>query len=55
MWIGAFWRFDRWKGTTTGSDRKHGSFSAMPWSLHVYVCIVPLLPIHIYVNRTVRP
>ena len=55
MWIGAFWRFDRWKGEATGSDRKHGAISAMPWSLHLYICLVPLLPIHVYVMRTIRP
>jgi hypothetical protein len=55
VWIGCFWRLERWHGAITGSDAKHGAFIARPWSLHVYVCVVPILTLHVYVDRTVRP
>lgn len=55
LWVGVFWQFHRWHAQITGSDNKHGTYIARPWSLHVYLCIVPLLPIHVYVERTVRP
>lgn len=55
LWVGVFWRFDRWKSQNTGWDRHHGEWIANPWSLHAYICLVPLLPIHVYVMRTVRP
>ena len=55
LWVGVFWRLERWKAPATGWDRYHGKIDAMPWSLHVYVCVLPMLPLHIYVMRTIRP
>ncbi|MDE2468704.1 MAG: hypothetical protein KGL35_08170 [Bradyrhizobium sp.] len=55
LWIGVFWQLHRHRGTITGLDNKHGAFVAQPWNLHVYICAVPMLPIHVYVSRTVRP
>ena len=55
LWVGVFWRFERWRAEITGSDHKHGAYIAAPWSLHLYVCILPMLPLHVYVHRTVRP
>ena len=54
LWVGVFWKFDRWTAGITGRDSA-GTYSARPWSLHLYVCIVPLVPLHIYVERMVRP
>jgi hypothetical protein len=53
LWIGAFWQFRR--SHSSGWDHKHGSWSDAPWSLHVYLCLLPTLPLHIYVMRTIRP
>lgn len=54
LWIGVFWRLERWRAEITGWDRKHGDLRN-PWSLHIYVCLVPTVPLHIYVMRTLRP
>lgn len=51
FWVGMFWRFERWHDCT-GSDRR-GDYRN-PWTLHLYICLLPLLPIHVYVHRTVR-
>ncbi len=55
LWIGATWDLHRWQATITGSDNKHGPYIARPWSLHVYACLLPTLPLHVYIERTVRP
>lgn len=55
LWIGVFWRLEKWKAEITGSDAKHGRYIACPWSLHIYVCVLPMLPLHVYIERTVRP
>lgn len=54
LWVGAFWDFHRWHAGITGRDSA-GTYSERPWSFHLYVCIVPLLPLHIYIERMVRP
>ena len=55
LWVGVFWRFRRFKGTITGWDRHHGEVTGQPWHLHVYVCIVPMVPLHVFITRTLRP
>jgi hypothetical protein len=55
LWVGVFWRFDRYKATITGWDCHHGAISGEPWNLHLYVCLVPCLPLHVYLLRTLRP
>lgn len=54
-WVGVFWRFRRSAGEHTGWNRHHGAFSAAPWSLHADICLLPMLPLHVYIMRTVRP
>jgi hypothetical protein len=55
LWVGVFWDFHRRNPLGTGWDRHHGPISGFPWSLHVYICIVPTLPLHVYVQRMLRP
>jgi hypothetical protein len=55
LWVGVFWRFERWKAKGTGWDHVHGEISGMPWSFHAYICVVPMIPLHIYIMRTERP
>jgi hypothetical protein len=50
--LGVSWDFRR-HGTITGSDRWHGEYRA-PWTLHLYIALIPTLPLHVYVYRTVR-
>lgn len=54
LWVGAFWTFNRWSGIT-GADSKHGAYIARPWTMRVYICILPMVPIHVYIDRTIRP
>lgn len=49
LWIGCFWKHSR-DDRVTGSDMYHGAFRG-GWTLHLYVCVLPLLPIHVYIVR----
>lgn len=53
-WIGVFWRLERWKSPAHGWDKHHGPYRAAPWSLHAYICLLPMIPLHVYIMRTVR-
>lgn len=55
LWVGVFYDFRRSKSQGTGWDCQHGEITGFPWSLHVYVCLLPTVPLHIYVSRTLRP
>jgi hypothetical protein len=55
VWVGLFWRVNRYRATITGWDCHHGDYIGQPWSAHAYVCVVPMLPLHIFITRTVRP
>lgn len=55
LWVGVFWDFRRWSAGITGSDNKHGAYVGRPWTLHIYLCFLPMLPLHIYVERIIRP
>jgi hypothetical protein len=56
LWVGVFWRLHRWKSQSEGWDigRPQGDRFTVPWTLHVYLCVVPILPLHISLSRKVK-
>ena len=49
LWVGCFWR------TRNSVDVLPPSGIPPPWFIHIYVCLVPLLPLHITILRSSRP
>jgi hypothetical protein len=54
LWIGAYWRTHRVYWRTAGGDEP--GWYALPWPcdpsqagtcLHLYICLVPCVPIHV--------
>lgn len=54
LWIGVHWKFRKYRGTSTGWDRKHGAYTGRPWTLDLYVCVFPMFPAHIWISRITR-
>lgn len=56
LWVGVFWRRDRFRGMSEAWDigRPSGDRYTWPWTLHIYLCLVPMFPLHISIMRKVR-
>lgn len=47
-WLGASWRVDDCHRNTVGFVGENAEYPEYDWrELHVYVCLVPMLPVHV--------
>lgn len=55
FWVGLYWRRNHWATPSDGWDagRPTGDHYTVPWSFHAHLCLLPMLPLHLFVSRKV--